>query len=286
MERIMSYFLLNRGIYLIFFLLFISDNVWCCVGARPMGMGGAFIAVSDDINAVYWNPAGLSQLERSEATFNYNPDRWWYKGDEHYMSTYPYFIAFGSKISHYGIALTYVEVAKWAETKWSGKYWIYVACGFNVSKKLSFGFKIGYREVENPSFEFFKSPFKDKLSSVPMIFGIGVLYKWKDNLNLGVLFQGNGNVRPAIAIRPTRRLLIAYDLYDIFRVTGYLHTYRVGMEYKLTENLLLRSGFFGGQLTLGFGYSDDNFNFNYYLWTTEHSFFEYECSGVGITIKY
>ncbi|MDR1942497.1 MAG: hypothetical protein LBQ47_09250, partial [Endomicrobium sp.] len=32
-------------------------------GLRPMGMGGAFIAVSDDDNAFFYNPAGISQRE-------------------------------------------------------------------------------------------------------------------------------------------------------------------------------------------------------------------------------
>ena len=36
------------------------------VGARAMGMGGAFIAVSDDYSATYWNPAGLGQIKRTE----------------------------------------------------------------------------------------------------------------------------------------------------------------------------------------------------------------------------
>ena len=33
------------------------------LGARPLGMGGAFVAVANDGNAGYWNPAGLSQLQ-------------------------------------------------------------------------------------------------------------------------------------------------------------------------------------------------------------------------------
>ncbi len=33
------------------------------VGARAMGMGGAFAAVADDPSAAYWNPAGLTQLD-------------------------------------------------------------------------------------------------------------------------------------------------------------------------------------------------------------------------------
>ena len=36
------------------------------IGARPLGMGGAFVAIADDINAVYWNPAGLTQLTSAQ----------------------------------------------------------------------------------------------------------------------------------------------------------------------------------------------------------------------------
>lgn len=33
------------------------------VGARPLALGGAFVAIADDANAIYWNPAGLAQME-------------------------------------------------------------------------------------------------------------------------------------------------------------------------------------------------------------------------------
>jgi len=36
------------------------------IGARPMGMGGAFVAVADDANTMSWNPAGLPMLQRYE----------------------------------------------------------------------------------------------------------------------------------------------------------------------------------------------------------------------------
>jgi hypothetical protein len=32
------------------------------VGARPAGLGQAFVAVADDANSTYWNPAGMAQL--------------------------------------------------------------------------------------------------------------------------------------------------------------------------------------------------------------------------------
>lgn len=34
------------------------------IGARVPGMGNAFVAVADDINSIYYNPSGLSSLER------------------------------------------------------------------------------------------------------------------------------------------------------------------------------------------------------------------------------
>jgi hypothetical protein len=41
------------------------------VGTRPLSMGGAFVAVADDGNAIYWNPAGLAKMERIQAGFAY-----------------------------------------------------------------------------------------------------------------------------------------------------------------------------------------------------------------------
>ncbi|HLP15822.1 MAG TPA: hypothetical protein VK470_06175, partial [Bacteroidota bacterium] len=38
------------------------------VGSRALGMGNAYIGVSDDFSATYWNPAGLAQMRRIEIT--------------------------------------------------------------------------------------------------------------------------------------------------------------------------------------------------------------------------
>lgn len=37
-------------------------------GARAEGFGGAFIGIADDATAIVWNPAGLTQLERTEVS--------------------------------------------------------------------------------------------------------------------------------------------------------------------------------------------------------------------------
>ena len=41
------------------------------VGARPLGMGGAFTGIANDATTAYWNPGGLSRVPRSEFTFAY-----------------------------------------------------------------------------------------------------------------------------------------------------------------------------------------------------------------------
>ena len=42
-------------------------------GARPGAMGGAFIGLADDLNAIFWNPAGLAHLADPEASVFYAP---------------------------------------------------------------------------------------------------------------------------------------------------------------------------------------------------------------------
>ena len=42
--------------------------------ARPMGMGGAGLAISEDASGLYWNPAGLAQMRRIELSASMTHD--------------------------------------------------------------------------------------------------------------------------------------------------------------------------------------------------------------------
>lgn len=42
------------------------------VGARPMGLGSAYVALADDPTATYWNPAGLAGVRSTEITAMHN----------------------------------------------------------------------------------------------------------------------------------------------------------------------------------------------------------------------
>ncbi|MBA7516825.1 hypothetical protein ES705_08874 [subsurface metagenome] len=46
------------------------------VGARPIGMGSAFVALVDDVHSLYYNPAGLSRLTQIEFTSGYGRLYW------------------------------------------------------------------------------------------------------------------------------------------------------------------------------------------------------------------
>ncbi len=42
------------------------------VGSRAAGLGEAFVALSDDASALYWNPAGITQFENNQILFSHN----------------------------------------------------------------------------------------------------------------------------------------------------------------------------------------------------------------------
>ncbi|MFH1540156.1 MAG: UPF0164 family protein [bacterium] len=51
------------------------------VGARAIGMGGAFTALADDATAMFWNPAGMARMKKSEVMMmtDRDPIRYTYK---------------------------------------------------------------------------------------------------------------------------------------------------------------------------------------------------------------
>lgn len=75
------------------------------IGARPIGMGESFCAVAEDVNTLYWNPAGIVQLENKEIIFMYN--RWLEEINYGYLGfVYP----FGKRAV--GISIAYLDAGK------------------------------------------------------------------------------------------------------------------------------------------------------------------------------
>src|SRR4030067_1016458 len=42
------------------------------VGGRASALGDAFVAISNDASALYWNPAGLVQFQDNQVMFSHN----------------------------------------------------------------------------------------------------------------------------------------------------------------------------------------------------------------------
>jgi hypothetical protein len=61
-------FLMTGGLIALFLISLLSPTTAAAQSARARGMGGAFIGVSDDESATYYNPAGLSQIQGREAS--------------------------------------------------------------------------------------------------------------------------------------------------------------------------------------------------------------------------
>ena len=60
----------NKSIFILLLILVVTNSLegQSFSGVRPIGMGNAFVAVADDENTLYFNPAGLSRLNRAYTT--------------------------------------------------------------------------------------------------------------------------------------------------------------------------------------------------------------------------
>lgn len=66
---------IQRILYCCLIIIFATSPVWgteqLSVGTRPRGMGSTFSAIADDATAIFWNPAGISQMQRYELQDSY-----------------------------------------------------------------------------------------------------------------------------------------------------------------------------------------------------------------------
>ncbi|MGE5399331.1 MAG: PorV/PorQ family protein [Ignavibacteriales bacterium] len=116
-------------------------------GARALGMGGAYAAVSDDIYSTYWNPAGIANSQGSgQASFNH----------AQWLADIRYDYAAGSvnidgmgtfflTLTSMGVPEEKVRTFEYPEG--DGRYWdaSAIAIGFGYARKLTDRFSIGFQ---------------------------------------------------------------------------------------------------------------------------------------------
>lgn len=185
-------------------------------GTRPMGMGGAFTGVADDINAVSWNPGGLFQVKKREAIVIHTA--WLEKLNHEYAA---FVNPLGNRFT-YGFSVVYFgtnDIDRRTEAGISdGKarvqnYSAAGTCGIKLHDQLGLGATVKYIAMK-----------LDKNESAGVAFDIGVLQKITSRLSLGVVGQ---NIGGKIKIDSTAEKLP--------------WSVKVGIGYHMVEDKLLLS---------------------------------------------
>lgn len=73
-------------------------------GARAVGMGEAFSGIADDVSSIYWNPAGLSNLEKPVLEAMYSE---WFQGMNYQFMAF----AYPSSVGTFGMSLSGFNVS-------------------------------------------------------------------------------------------------------------------------------------------------------------------------------
>lgn len=277
--------------------LFFTTKSFACVGARPLAMGGAFVAVADDANAVYWNPAGLTQVEGREITMMHTVNN-------RKVINYQDFFGFAQSIKNISIGINYIhsipnreydeDPGVWWKKETYDQKWYGFSFATKLKENMSLGVTVKQYKEELKDEYWYKWSGYDKASATGNAIGIdlGYLYKIDEKVSIGLLVQDANkpkvefkyqgvkiaetehlrNIRPGIAYKPNENTTIAMDIYYFTLDNAYdedvkgQSDVRVGVEFLANENWALRAGHYGDAFnTIGFGYKKKGFQIDYAL---------------------
>lgn len=262
------------------------------VGARALGMGGAFVAVAEGVDSCYWNPAGLGNIKESEATIMRTMNN-------RDIINYPESLSAGTKLGDYGgLAVNYVRYKTgflWWEKK-TGKLTPYVSddewvglavggYGKEQFKNVALGVNLRKRNsslltgTSTPNFKWSDSEPTGHTADF-IEYDVGVLYHVNKEFSLGLIIQNfnestvhygedspihkfvwRRNIKPGIAWRPDKDTILTIDI-DYFRLKDVYTTnigegqskVRIGFEQWYTERIAVRAGLLSKSYhTIGFG---------------------------------
>lgn len=243
-----------------------------CAGARPLGMGGAFIALADDINALYWNPAGLVQLESFTVSYSRNLIR----RDEVSLDDY---VALGAPWELGQIrgatGLSYTRHSLLNLERYLTHY-LNLGMGVELAPGFSSGVNLRYMyfEQQDPCGQVYAHGHSWQCD-------LGFHLKTFHPLQLGLLVQNinrpeiksddpvtNGiipiNLRPGAALHLSPRSVITLDVYNILGKENIEGPHiNLGWEHWWTSALGTRAGYYKNSITLGFSVRGPNNRLDY-----------------------
>ncbi|MFH1540747.1 MAG: type IX secretion system membrane protein PorP/SprF [Elusimicrobiota bacterium] len=288
---------------LICYLSFIACHLFAAfdelnIGARPQGLGGAFTAIADDVNALFYNPAGISNLKKSEITSSYGR---LFIGLDDNSAVGSSFIGYArptlkygtSGISLYNLSLSNLYSETTIGLSHAYQFDEYLSAGItvkNLSKKFGSDPYIEYAvnqtgdETRLEKEGIAGDPVFDKTKKSSVITAdMGLLYSYSKNISLGVSVKNI--TQPNIGLTSKDKISAVYRSGVCYKTNDYLLSFEMmnkdtdiniltGAEKWFPQkNITVRSGLLLGSrrlrtISCGFSYKFDNLSFDYaFLWS-------------------
>ncbi len=218
------------------------------VGARPAAMGEAFIAVAEDSNTVFWNPAGIVRVKNIEflavhTEFIQN------FSDEYFALTWPLSNQDAIGINGFFSYTTQLDKASWffdgPDTFSAYDVYFSLAWSHDVNPHIATGLSLKgiYQLIDTYSAWNAAVDISFLISKVLPGINFGFALK---NLGFPIKFIENPHTLPIIMEIGASRRFLKDDLLVTFDISKPLQEeirFKLGGEYMVAENIYLRAGY-------------------------------------------
>jgi tetratricopeptide (TPR) repeat protein len=239
------------------------------VGSRSIAMGNAYIGISDDSYGIFYNPAGIGNIQSLHFSSFYA--RWFLDTD---LASISSVIPLGSNgVLGFGIRGLYTNKIELRNEEDPWNYEYYSAYFLNPSiayaKRISnFGFGVGFNGINariesETGFSIFLNAGIAYYTEL-VDFGIAL-----SNLGTKILNTGlPANVRSGLCVKVLSNLSLSADIIKPFEDD---FSYNIGLEYSPVDIFTLRFGYnndfysesFFKKLSGGVGFNAGNFMVDY-----------------------
>ncbi|MEO8664268.1 MAG: hypothetical protein ABI462_02135 [Ignavibacteria bacterium] len=202
------------------------------IGARPIGLNGAFTSLSDNSLAVFYNPSGLGQLKYREISVFYSPSTLGVTQ----ISTAALTYAEPLKIGTLGLGLKTFGFDLYRETS------VILSYGNNFHDKIFYGLNLNYYNLKIQNYNSASAFGADAgaIACITDFLNWGVFVKNISGTKIGVSKQKLAQVyRTGITIKPKPGLNVVLEIEKDVR---YPLSFRSGLEYSVNSFIDLRAG--------------------------------------------
>ncbi len=219
------------------------------IGARAVGLNGAFTSLSNNSLAVFYNPSGLGQLKYREVSAFYSPSPYGISEISTAALTYVEPLSIGTLgfgIKNYGFEL-------YKETN------LILSYGNNFRGKFFYGLNVNYYNLKIQNYNSASALGADigALSYLTDFIRWGFFAKNIGGAKIGESQQELAQVyRTGVTVEPGNDLNL---IMEIEKDVKYPLSFRGGMEYFINDNIYLRAGI-GTQPTSFSGGISINYN--------------------------